>query len=287
MAGRIPLLTLVVHVPNGEDRRIDITEWRTVIGRSSKNDIKIVGKQISKIHAAIEITDGVPFIRDLGSRNGVELNGIQISQPERLRAGDLVVIGDARITVDAGSLLFRPREAQAALEALLAEEAALRAAEEAEREHYRRSRESLTVNESFVPTRQSPHIVGRPVGNAAGERPVLRVLRIASDRGPYDVARIEAFLVELADGQVAWVKPNRNIDVAHLDAFPTAHDVWIDEPEDFDVPGSQAMIIARATYYLPRLIEVVGAAEAGRTPDGRRIFAEYNPDAPLVLAPAG
>lgn len=284
MAGKIPLMLLIIHVPGGEDRLIEIKEWRTVIGRSSKTDIKIVSKQISKIHAAIEIDDSVPYIRDLGSRNGVELNGRVVVQPERLRAGDSLLVGDARITIDPSSLLFRPREAQIALQTLLEEEAALRAleeAEESERAH------GLTVNESFVATRQSPHLVGRPLGNAAGDPPVLRLLRIAADRGPYDIARIEAFVLELSDGQLVWVKPNTNIEVAHIDVFPQVLDVWVDEPEDFGGPGAHAMIIARSTYHLPRRIEVVGSVEAGRTPDGRRIFSESDPAARIVIAPAG
>lgn len=284
MPARIPLLILIVHVPQGEDRRIEITEWRTVIGRSSKTDLKIVSKQISKIHAAIEIEDGVPYIRDLNSKNGVEINGTPITQPSRIRASDVLTIGDAVITVDRRSLIFRPHEAQQALQQLLQEESSLREQSNASDAG---NRERLTVNESFVPTRQTPHLVGRPLGNATGDRPILRVLRIASDRGPYDVARIEAFLVELPNGEVGWVKPNSNVDVAYLEGFPVVHDIWIDEPEDFGGPAAHAMIIARATYHLPNLIEVLGAIEVGRTPDGRRIFSESGPDTAIVLAPAG
>lgn len=285
MPGQIPLLMLIIHVPGGEDRSIAIKEWRTVIGRSSKTDLKIVSKQVSKIHAAIEIQDGVPYIRDLNSRNGVELNGALIREPHRLRPGDVALIGDARITVEPSSLLFRPREAQEALRKLLEQEAALRHQQASEQHAERRPRASLTVNESFVPTRQVARLVGRPVGNAAGEQPVLRVLRLASGQGPYDVARIEAFLMELNDGELVWIKPNVNVEVARLDHFPPATAVWIDEPEDFG-SANQAMIIARATHYLPPFVEIEGAVHCGQTPDGRGIFSENGPDAVLVIAAA-
>ncbi len=285
MPDRIPLMLLIVHVPGGEDRRIEIKDWRTVIGRSSKTDLKIVSKQISKIHAAIEIDDSVPYVRDLGSRNGVEVNGRAITQPERLRPGDILTIGDAVISVDTSSLVFRPHEAQVALQALLTQQAALRAQEDAASAAHR-SQSSSTVNQSFVPTRQSPLLVGRPVGNASGDPPVVRMLRIAADHGPYDIARIEAFLLELADGQLVWIKPNLNVEIAHPNTFTLADNVWIDEPEDFGGPGAHVMIIARQTFYLPRRIEVIGSTEIGRTPDGRRIFSEAAPHAAMVIAPA-
>jgi hypothetical protein len=279
-------MTLVVHVAEGDDRRIPVTDWRTVIGRGSNNDIKIVSKQVSKIHAAIEVSDGHAYIRDLGSRNGVEVNGYAIRRSHQLEPGDRITLGDATMTVDPNSLVFRPVESQAALQKLLEEEAEMRAREQAEESQRRRqSRSGFTVNEAVQNTRQAAVLIGRPVASASGDVPVLRKLRVTDDLGPRDVARIEAFVLELDRGERVWIHPRGDVGVNDLDQFPSAPNVWIDEPEDF-VDVRQSAVLQRTTYYLPNRLKVVGAVDGGRARDGLRVFTDASTVEPLVFAPA-
>lgn len=281
-------MVLVVHLPTGENRRIEIREWRTVIGRSSKTDIKLVGKQISKVHAALEIEDGVPFIRDLNSRNGVTVNGTPITQPTQLVAGDLLTIGDAKLSIDPGSLIFRPPDARAELHRLLVREQQLR--DEARQYESRQQQQQQQQQRPRVtaPLSELPRggvFVAQPISNAAGDPPVLRVLRIADDFGPRNEIRIEAFLCELPSAQRIWIKPHVAVEVKSPESFSVARDVWIDEPEDFGGPGSRAMVIARSTYYLPPQIELSGCAPSARTPDGLDIYTEDGTRAAILIAP--
>jgi len=49
-----------------------------VIGRSSSNDVCIPDKSISRKHGEIFFDDGVFHIRDLGSRNGIKVDGKRV-----------------------------------------------------------------------------------------------------------------------------------------------------------------------------------------------------------------
>ena len=279
---RTPLIMLIFHLPSGENRKLPVTQWRTVIGRSSKSDLKIVAKQVSKIHAAIEIDDdGVPTIRDLGSRNGVQVNGHRIRQPRELQPSDEIVLGEARMTVDPQSAVFSNSRAHAALQELLRAESSF----DAPTEDNQTTQEKLRTrtHEDFAPTRQAPMLIGRPMNN--GPEPlVLRMLRLAGNaREPYDVARINPFIMELRDGSFVWIKPYGHVEVSEIQAFPPAQEVWIDEPEDF---GGDVMILARSTHELPECIKVVGLSETGRTPAGQRIFSEAESGGRIIIAPA-
>jgi pSer/pThr/pTyr-binding forkhead associated (FHA) protein/MinD-like ATPase involved in chromosome partitioning or flagellar assembly len=73
---------------------------RTVtIGRVDGNDIVIHDSAMSRQHARIEVTEDGLTIVDLGSLNGVLLNGERIEQARALYEGDVVQIGRTHFTV--------------------------------------------------------------------------------------------------------------------------------------------------------------------------------------------
>jgi sigma-B regulation protein RsbU (phosphoserine phosphatase) len=74
----------------------------TGIGRSSKNTIQMVDATVSKEHAEIARQGDRYSIRDLGSRNGTRVNGVEVQQTVALKAGDRVEIGHValRLTDD-------------------------------------------------------------------------------------------------------------------------------------------------------------------------------------------
>src|SRR6185503_11473427 len=72
------------------------------IGRSSRNAIQITDGTVSKEHAEIA-RDGERWtIRDLGSRNGTRVNGVEARGPVPLSAGDRVEIGHVALAVTDG-----------------------------------------------------------------------------------------------------------------------------------------------------------------------------------------
>lgn len=67
------------------------------IGRRSDNDIPINNVQASRRHAVLMILGGEWWINDLGSRNGVIVNGLRLNAARRLRNGDEIRIASQRL----------------------------------------------------------------------------------------------------------------------------------------------------------------------------------------------
>jgi pSer/pThr/pTyr-binding forkhead associated (FHA) protein len=69
------------------------------IGRSLDSDIQIDNQAVSHHHARICTEEDKLTVEDLGSANGVVLNGRRVSK-ENLDSGDLILIGKHSIVVD-------------------------------------------------------------------------------------------------------------------------------------------------------------------------------------------
>jgi hypothetical protein len=77
---------------NGQ--KIPVTKEEFVIGRGSKSaDLAIKDGNISRRHAAVVIHNGVYYLKDLGSTNGVEFQGRRFDS-KRIDEGDLFRICD-------------------------------------------------------------------------------------------------------------------------------------------------------------------------------------------------
>lgn len=64
-----------------------------VAGRSPACDLVFPSARVSRRHAEFSLQDGV-LLRDLGSANGVFVNGARITGRRRLEPGDQVLVGD-------------------------------------------------------------------------------------------------------------------------------------------------------------------------------------------------
>ena len=74
--------------------------WRrpgATIGRSRDCDIVLDDTGISRRHAEIRPAGGGWEIEDLGSTNGVLVNGAQIGGPEPLHPGDVIELGSTEV----------------------------------------------------------------------------------------------------------------------------------------------------------------------------------------------
>ncbi|MGH7708953.1 MAG: FhaA domain-containing protein [Vulcanimicrobiaceae bacterium] len=71
------------------------------VGRDASCDLVLLDPRVSRRHAALAIVDGALGVRDLGSTNGVTVNGVRVDA-SALAAGDLVRIGDTELVVRAG-----------------------------------------------------------------------------------------------------------------------------------------------------------------------------------------
>jgi hypothetical protein len=74
-------------------QEFDLPRGATLIGRSLECHLTIDDPLVSRLHARITVDDSGAYIEDLGSRNGVRLNGVGIQERVLLRNGDRVRIG--------------------------------------------------------------------------------------------------------------------------------------------------------------------------------------------------
>ena len=69
------------------------------IGRSAESEICLPDGSTSRNHALLECTGrGMPYLSDLGSRNGTFVNGRRVGQPVALHCCDLIDIGHYRLS---------------------------------------------------------------------------------------------------------------------------------------------------------------------------------------------
>ena len=84
---------LVVASGSRAGQMIPITGKRFVVGRADDCHLKPRSELISRYHCEIFLEDDAVFVRDMGSKNGVFLNGNQITDTHELHDSDKLAIG--------------------------------------------------------------------------------------------------------------------------------------------------------------------------------------------------
>jgi hypothetical protein len=80
----------------GDDKRTVLSGSRLLIGRSRDCDVTVDDPNVSRRHAELRNEGGYWVVADLGSTNGVKVNGHRVDQA-RLEPGDEIVLGLARL----------------------------------------------------------------------------------------------------------------------------------------------------------------------------------------------
>lgn len=76
-----------------------LTEGRFLIGRATECQLSLDDPLVSRLHAALTINGEEVALEDLGSRNGVRLNGRRIDRIEKLAHGDHLTIGTQELVL--------------------------------------------------------------------------------------------------------------------------------------------------------------------------------------------
>jgi len=79
-----------------KDGIFDLSEREVVIGRSPECDIQLGVQNVSRKHARVLLQNEEYLIEDLGSTNGVFVNGIKVAKCV-LRANDQIEIGGVKL----------------------------------------------------------------------------------------------------------------------------------------------------------------------------------------------
>src|SRR5436853_7749048 len=84
-----------------------------LLGRHPECDIQIDSRKISRRHCCIAQVDDYLVVRDLGSTNGIRINGVRVLEG-RLRGSDELTIGSSRYKVSWEEMFPSPLALEAA-----------------------------------------------------------------------------------------------------------------------------------------------------------------------------
>lgn len=88
---------VLYFIDSGEDKKkIELEEGEVIIGRSPQCNIQIEVENVSRQHARILFSNEEYQIQDLGSTNGVYVNGIKVEQCI-LRDHDQIDVGGVKL----------------------------------------------------------------------------------------------------------------------------------------------------------------------------------------------
>jgi diguanylate cyclase (GGDEF)-like protein len=87
---------LIVLAGSGRGQMFKIDDTRSVIGRGTEAQVRVLDDGISREHAAVRIVGGRVMVEDLGSTNGTFCNGIRVTSRE-LADGDKIMLGSTTI----------------------------------------------------------------------------------------------------------------------------------------------------------------------------------------------
>jgi FHA domain len=86
----------------GNDVRLAQGEY--LIGRSPQCAIRLEDPTVSRHHALLRVLDDLAEVEDLGSRNGVSVNGRAVAGRQRLKSGDRIkIVSHDLVLVEGGS----------------------------------------------------------------------------------------------------------------------------------------------------------------------------------------
>src|SRR3954454_16815137 len=71
-----------------------------VLGRSRDADITIDDPNVSRRHAEVRPSGGSWIVNDLGSTNGIKVNGRRVRGPQSLKQGDVIELGTSQVTFE-------------------------------------------------------------------------------------------------------------------------------------------------------------------------------------------
>lgn len=90
----------VYLVPAGEGRPIVLDKAVVFVGRHPECDVVLKSsRKVSRKHCCLAQVDDRIVIRDLGSMNGIQLNGKRVTREASVSVGDEITIGDVVYTL--------------------------------------------------------------------------------------------------------------------------------------------------------------------------------------------
>ncbi|MGQ0504672.1 MAG: FHA domain-containing protein [Myxococcaceae bacterium] len=93
------MLKLIIEDDEGRKTVVPFVREEITIGRQEGNTIRLTERNVSRRHARLLRNNGSVMVEDLGSYNGIKINGEKISGQVPIRDGDLIQIGDYDLAI--------------------------------------------------------------------------------------------------------------------------------------------------------------------------------------------
>ncbi len=93
----MPIWKLTIEDDEGQKTVVPLVRDEYTIGRRDGHTIRLTERNVSRDHAAIKKDGDAYALEDLGSYNGVFVNGHRVAEPVKIQNGDLILIGDYRL----------------------------------------------------------------------------------------------------------------------------------------------------------------------------------------------
>ena len=88
------MVKLIIEDDAGKTTVVPLSRDEVTVGRKEGNTIRLTERNVSRRHARILRHNGTVFVEDLGSYNGVKVNGNRIAGRVAVAEGDRIQIGD-------------------------------------------------------------------------------------------------------------------------------------------------------------------------------------------------
>lgn len=88
------MLKLIIEDDDKQVKVVRLLRDEITIGRKEGNTIRLTERNVSRRHAKLFKKENLFILEDLGSYNGVKLNGKKITEPVSINEGDKIAIGD-------------------------------------------------------------------------------------------------------------------------------------------------------------------------------------------------
>ncbi len=202
------MLKLIIVDDEGRRTVVPFIRQEITIGRQEGNTIRLTERNVSRHHARLLRQNGAIMVEDLGSYNGVRVNGERIEGVAPLRDGDRVQIGDYQLSIDDESVQTADRTPTRELErpdAAIATAAQMRIAPPP------RTAEGINGFEARPAEAARPAAAppsGEPVPAPAKAPPAPRS---AAELGPMEAPRLVVLNTDLAGAEFACVRPDLKI----------------------------------------------------------------------------
>ncbi|MBA2663898.1 MAG: FHA domain-containing protein [Bradymonadaceae bacterium] len=93
------MFKLLIEDDEGGKKVVPIIRDEITIGRQEGNTIRLTERNVSRRHGRLFREDGKLFVEELSARYGLKKNGKRLGKREEFREGDVLVIGDYRLTL--------------------------------------------------------------------------------------------------------------------------------------------------------------------------------------------